>query len=204
MAKPRWLGLSPAAQKWWKPRQKKLEKKEQIIGKSRLKQTKMQCLYPGLRGRELRGVNQRRTPLQTQRSASPQTLRFLRSECLEQGFLNETKARDARTRAVKQVDLALVQEAHSDRVNEVDWQKEQEGRLVLSHGSPSSAERTAWDIMEQQELSAGLTQPRLHPNQTPTQKTLINQTRPHPKVTPQPYHAPAKGQSSAKPCPTQR
>ncbi|KAI4885068.1 hypothetical protein NFI96_004559 [Prochilodus magdalenae] len=40
---------------------------------------------------------------------------------------------------VQQLDVAMVQEMHSDGVNEVDWQMEWEGRVVLGHGTSSSA-----------------------------------------------------------------
>ena len=56
------------------------------------------------------------------------------------GSLNLNGARDIRKRALlfelikqKGIDIALVQETHSDRANEVDWRKEWEGEVSFSH-----------------------------------------------------------------------
>ena len=56
------------------------------------------------------------------------------------GSLNLNGARDIRKRALlfelikqKGIDIALVQETHSDRANEVDWRKEWEGGVSFSH-----------------------------------------------------------------------
>ena len=58
------------------------------------------------------------------------------------GSLNLNGARDIRKRALlfelikqKGIDIALVQETHSDRANEVDWRKEWEGEVSFSHMS---------------------------------------------------------------------
>lgn len=60
--------------------------------------------------------------------------------------LNLNGARDAKKRAVlydmiklKGIDVILTQETHSNLANEIDWCKEWEGTVVLSHNSSTSA-----------------------------------------------------------------
>lgn len=58
------------------------------------------------------------------------------------GTLNMNGARDTRKRAlvfdtarIKHVDVMFLQEIHSDRGNEADWEKEWEGQVLLSHNT---------------------------------------------------------------------
>ncbi|TWW73398.1 Transposon TX1 uncharacterized 149 kDa protein ORF 2 [Takifugu flavidus] len=61
------------------------------------------------------------------------------------GTLNVNGARDAKKRALvfdtakrKRVDVMFLQETHSDRNNEADWEKEWEGQALLSHNTSLS------------------------------------------------------------------
>ncbi len=64
---------------------------------------------------------------------------------LKIGTLNLNGARDVRKRMMlyeyinqKSVDVMFIQETHSDQRNEVDWKREWEGQLFLSHKSSVS------------------------------------------------------------------
>lgn len=57
--------------------------------------------------------------------------------------LNLNGARDKRKRLalidfinLKRISVAMVQETHSDKINEVEWRKEWNGQIFFSHGSP--------------------------------------------------------------------
>lgn len=56
------------------------------------------------------------------------------------GTLNLNGARDIKKRAVlfelirqKSLDVMMVQETHSDSLNEIDWKKEWDGEVVFAH-----------------------------------------------------------------------
>ncbi len=61
------------------------------------------------------------------------------------GTLNLNGARDDHKRMMlfefirqKQIDIVLLQETHSDSKNEIDWRREWDGQIVLSHKSSIS------------------------------------------------------------------
>lgn len=61
------------------------------------------------------------------------------------GTLNLNGARDSQKRMClfefikqKHIDVTFVQESHSDLKNEVDWKKEWDGQIILSHMSSNS------------------------------------------------------------------
>lgn len=61
------------------------------------------------------------------------------------GTLNLNGARDSHKRMMlfefirqKQIDIVFLQETHSDSKNEIDWRREWDGQIVLSHKSSIS------------------------------------------------------------------
>lgn len=67
-------------------------------------------------------------------------------ECLRVGSLNINGGRDRKKLAmvseflkIKQINVAFLQETHTDNNNEIEWGMWWGGKLVLSHGSNNSA-----------------------------------------------------------------